>query len=85
MGYNRKSTRVGEFLRRAREKSGLTQSEVSEQLNYKSPQFISNWERAKAPVPLEALSKLVNLYGIDAEELSLILLKEEKRFLKKYF
>ena len=54
----------GEFIRGAREVSGLSQAQVASQLGLKSPQFISNIERGIAPLPrtqVAALSKILKI------------------------
>lgn len=59
----------GEFLKSKRERAGLSQGEVAKSLKYRSPQFISNWERGVAKPPIKTLSKIASLYKIDREEL----------------
>lgn len=58
---------LAEFLKTSREKAGLTQSDVAEALEYKSPQFISNWERGLAQPPIKSLKILAKLYKIDMD------------------
>ena len=56
------------YLKRKRIAAGLSQAEVSRRLGYTSSQFVSNWERGLAKPPLPAMSKLIKLYSIDADE-----------------
>ncbi|XGC82063.1 helix-turn-helix domain-containing protein [Bdellovibrio bacteriovorus] len=60
---------MGEFLKSKRMAAGLSQKEVSKQMGYSTPQFISNWERGLSHPPVSSLKKLSVLYKIDAQEL----------------
>ena len=59
----------GIYLRKLREKQKLSQGEVATAMGYKSPQFISNWERGLSSPPLKALVKLADIYDIPKEKL----------------
>lgn len=59
---------VALFLKEKRTKKGLKQSDVSQKLNYKSSQFISNWERGISYPTIEALEVIIPLYKIDKNE-----------------
>ncbi len=63
------SEAFGNYLRNLREKRRISQGEVAEVLGYKSPQFISNWERGIAAPPLKTLIKLAEIYNVEAEVL----------------
>lgn len=43
---------LGKFLARARIRAGHTQRDVSEELGYDTPQFVSNWERGASMPPM---------------------------------
>ncbi len=60
---------VGKFLKTKREKASLTQQDVSRQLDYTSPQFVSNWERGVSLPPTDVLPRLAALYAIGAKEM----------------
>lgn len=64
----RKSEAAAHFFKEGRVRAGLTQREVADQLGYSTPQYVSNWERGMCLPPMNALSKLVKLYGLDREE-----------------
>jgi len=49
-------------LKKSREKSGLSQAAVSKKLGYKSPQFVSNWERSLILPPIKTIFILSKLY-----------------------
>lgn len=57
------------FLREAREKSGLTQSQVAEKLGYSTAQFVSNWERGQSYPPMKTLPTLAQLYKVNTDQL----------------
>jgi len=59
----------GIYLRNLREKKNLSQGEVAASMGYKSPQFISNWERGLSSPPLKALVKLADIFGVPREKL----------------
>ena len=69
------------YLKKARQKSGLSQGDVAKELGYSSPQFISNWERGLSSPPLDTLSELVRLYSIPGRELVDVMVHETKQSL----
>jgi transcriptional regulator with XRE-family HTH domain len=60
---------LAEFLRSARVEAGLSQREVSEKLGYRTPQFVSNWERGVSSPPGRMLRKIAEIYEVQAEVL----------------
>lgn len=62
-----KTQRVGERLKAARERAGLSQTQVGERIGAHLT-TVSRWERG-APIKTEALRKLAALYGVSAGEL----------------
>jgi transcriptional regulator with XRE-family HTH domain len=60
---------VGNFLKAAREKAGLTQQEVAVRMRYSTPQFVSNWERGLALPPIDALPRIVRVLRISPKSL----------------
>lgn len=58
---------LGAFLREARAKAGLSQTEIAEVLRVK-PQFVSNWERGMSAMPLKTGRIALRLYRINPEE-----------------
>lgn len=68
-----------------REKSHLTQREVSDALGYSTPQFISNVERGRCRFPIQQLPKIQRLYRISVNQMIEIVLSEERQLLKKVF
>ncbi len=72
---------VGEYLKELREKSGMTQREVSLALGYSSAQFISNFERGIALPPLKKLKTLHVLYKGSMSKLIDLTLMAEREIL----
>lgn len=65
------------YLKSARQKSGLSQHEVAKKLGYGTAQFISNWERGISNPPISNLKAISKLYKIDFEELSTRLINQK--------
>lgn len=61
---------IGDILKDAREKAGLSQSDVSEKMGYQSAQFISNIERNVSLPTAKLLRKMTDLYGIHYETIA---------------
>lgn len=60
----------GAFLALARNRSGLTQAEVGRKLGFPSGgQFCSNWERGVSMPPIDCVSTLARIYGLEAPKL----------------
>lgn len=74
---------LGTYLREKREAQKLTQSEVAKILGYKSPQFISNWERNEAQPPIEAIRTLIQVYKLSKTEIIEMLIEGNKQFLEQ--
>ena len=58
---------LGQYLRQRRLEKSLSQVEVAKKLGYSS-QFIANWERGVSSPPMQALKKIVDIYGINQRE-----------------
>ncbi len=71
----RKQSNLGKFLKEKRVKSGLSQKQVSEKFGYKSPQFVSNWERGVSTPPIKTIKKLAEVYKVSVDEFFKILLQ----------
>ena len=71
-------TKLGEYLQSGREKAGLTQKEVAEELEYSTAQFISNFERGIAAPPLRKLKRIIEMYSISPQKVMNMILEHEK-------
>lgn len=75
-------SRVGDLLRAARAKSGLSQSEVGDRLGYGSAQFISNIERGVASLPAEKIMPISRLFKLDVDVIIDAKADDEKAMLR---
>lgn len=64
-----KTTLLAEYLTTKRQNVGLSQRQVAAKLGYRTPQFISNWERGVSHPPISAIKKIAAIYGISPEEI----------------
>lgn len=60
---------VGRLIREARIKRGLTQKDISDLLGFTTPQFVSNLEHSKSPLPANLIPKLSKILKIPKREL----------------
>ena len=74
-----KTKTLAEFLKLAREKAGLSQRQIADDLGYQSAQFISNWERGISSPPMKTLKQLGELYSVSAEDLYEIMVEDTLR------
>lgn len=61
------SDQIGKVLRRARLSAGYSQSDLAKALGYKTPQYISNYERGVCLPSLKVIGKIVR--KLEMEEL----------------
>jgi transcriptional regulator with XRE-family HTH domain len=66
---------LGETIKKARIKSGMTQLELSQKLGLSSSQFVSLFESGKSKVPLDTLNKCCEILGIKKEPVVRFLIK----------
>lgn len=74
---------VGEYLKKKREKAGLTQADVAEVLKYSTAQLVSNFERGRCLAPVDKLCKLAKMYEINGQDLYKLIMREQGKLLKK--
>jgi len=73
---------IGEKLKAARLKAGLTQTEVATRLGLSSPMFVHLLESGKSKVPFKTLGQLSIILGFKAEPILNLILghyAQEKR------
>jgi transcriptional regulator with XRE-family HTH domain len=80
---SKKLPRLADFLSDAREKAGLTQKQVADHFQYKTAQFISEWERGVRSPPGSVLREIVDLYGISLHRFYDVIMDEQIRALEK--
>lgn len=61
---------IGPRLHKARELSGLSQTEAAMQLGYGAPTQLSLWEMSRRLVPLSELIRAARLYGVSLDYLT---------------
>ena len=71
-----------EFLKSKRQEAELSQHEVSAQLGYTGPQFISNLERGISQLPIYKIPVIAKLYGIPVQDLVDEVISEHTRVLR---
>lgn len=67
--------RLGQLVRDAREKQGMTQLELSRHLGYESMQFVSLFERGLSKIPLQTIGKLVVILDLPERQITKHLIK----------
>lgn len=73
---------MGQLIKKARNGAGLTQASLAHKLGYRSPQFISNWERSESLPPITALPKIARFTKTKYNEFTGILKRDFERVLK---
>lgn len=76
---------MGKLIKKSRVKAGLTQAALARALKYKSPQFISNWERGKSLPPVTALPDIAKHIKVIPKDFKNILMVDFQRHLDKLF
>lgn len=74
---------LGTYLKEKRLKANLSQAQVSQELGYTSPQFVSNFERGLCSPPLPKLRILIDLYRIPLKEITELLISQQRRYLTR--
>ena len=65
----------GQLIKKHRQKLGMTQLELANQLGYGISQFISILEHGRSSVPLDKCKKLISVLQIKPKEMSSALMK----------
>lgn len=74
---------LGSFLKMKREKSGLTQKQVSDALGYTTPQFVSSWERGEREPPMNVIWRLASIYNMSAEKIFDVMLDYRQKMIEQ--
>ncbi|MDR3607789.1 MAG: helix-turn-helix transcriptional regulator [Oligoflexia bacterium] len=67
--------KLGDLLRAARTKAGLSQNDVAKKLKFEQ-QFVSSWERGISAPPFRRMNKLAELYHISLDQIQNALLDD---------
>lgn len=70
-------------LKQWRQRSGLTQTELSKLLGYKTSQFVSNWEKGRSSPPLDVVSHLIEIFGVSQGEFVEVMLHDTRLMMEK--
>lgn len=73
----------GSFLKYHREKKGFSQGNLSKILGYKSPQFVSNWERNISLPPMTMLAEISSVLKIKKNDVIDMLTVEYRKKIEK--
>jgi transcriptional regulator with XRE-family HTH domain len=75
--------KLGEFIKTHREKSGLSQLDISDALGLKSAQYVSNIERGVSPLSRGMIQKVARAIKVDSEDLvDVILIELKEKYMK---
>ncbi len=83
--YMNTNSDTGNQWRLLRERAGLTQAEVADNLGYSTPQFISNVERGRCRYPIEKLGKIKKIYRLSNDQIVNLILADERLSILKVF
>lgn len=61
---------IGDNIREAREKAGLTQKELAEKMNIKHYQQLGRWERNEIDISIDNLKKIAKALNKSLDELA---------------
>lgn len=73
---------LNKLVTNARKKSGLSQSNIARAFGFRTPQFVSNWERNLVCVPPERFKKLAKLLKLDPEDMIAAAVEDYERELR---
>lgn len=80
--YESRYLSLGEFLKKKRLESGLTQSKIANDLKI-TPQMVCNWENGRCGPPADLLIELASVLSINKEELLQNILMSNEQFYKR--
>jgi len=74
---------LANIVKTKREKLGISQFKLAKDLGYTTPQFVSNFERELAGIPLSKLKKLSKILKLSTNEMRDALVSEYETEIKK--
>lgn len=60
---------IGQVIREARKAKGLSQNDLAMLMGYETAQFVSDWERGQAPIPMKRLTEIAGHLDLDRDRL----------------
>ena len=76
MSFKTVDVEIGQIIRTLREKKVLTQTDLALKLGYRTPQFVSLFERGLSKVPLETLGQLSVILNFPASHMMDLILRD---------
>ena len=76
---------LGKFLKKRREQKNLTQKQMSDQLGYDNPQFISLMENGHSKVPVDIVPQLCKVLSVKPKAMFVHFMNEYKKEIEVYF
>lgn len=76
---------IGEYLKKQRERAGVTQQAVADKAGLTTAQYVSNIERGISPPSVDLLRILIPMYGMDKEQLAFFMSKAHHDFYLREF
>lgn len=73
---------LGKLLKDARIAQNLSQRDVSQELGYSSPQFISNIERGLCMPPLKQLKVMIDMYKLNPSEVYELIVDAQSAYIR---
>lgn len=70
--------KTGILIKNYRKKSSMSQGFLAKKLGYSNGQFISNWERGVAPIPVHKVREICKLLDIDVDKFKKTMIDEFK-------
>jgi len=67
---------ISKLVRIHREKKGISQIKLSEELKYKNGQFVSNIERGLCSIPLRKINLLSEVLNVDPTKIKLAIMND---------
>lgn len=77
--------KISEYMRLARIKAGLAQTDVTSKFKWSSGQYLSNFERDKSTMAPEHVARMCRMYGADADEALNLLVSNANEKITKNF
>lgn len=74
---------IGEYLKKLRERSGVTQQAVADRAGLTTAQYVSNVERGISPPSVDFLRIAVDLYDVDPEQLAFFISRAQHDYYMK--
>lgn len=75
---------IGKLVKVARDKQGISQTQLSKELGYKNGQFVSNIERGICSIPFDKIPTLASLLSVEPVVVKEAILKDYSTTIDSY-